>query len=191
MLRTKTRTTPKTKTTKKTRSPRTIAATLSPAAEPKAGLPRFPEYGLKPRKQYLPWKHATERLEKSRNYWIVTSGPGGRPHAMPVWGFWLEGTLYFGTGRRSRKWRNLEQNPGIVVHLESGDDVVIVEGTAHEVKSLDKALAQKLKQTSQKKYGMWMPPDPKHNVLIAVQPRVAFAWTEKEFPTTATRWQFD
>ena len=162
-----------------------------PPAEPRAGLPRFdPGYGLKPRKQYLPWSHATERLAKAHNYWIVTSGPGGKPHAMPVWGFWIDGTLYFGTGRRSRKWRNLEQNPQIVVHLESGDDVVIVEGTAREVPVTEPAFVAKLKALSQKKYGMFMPPDPKEHLLIALQPRVAFAWTEKDFPNIATRWEF-
>ena len=168
----------------------TAAAVLTSTAEPKAGLPAFKDYGLKPRKQYLPWKHATERLEKSRSYWIVTAGGDGRPHAMPVWGFWLDDTLYFGTGRKSRKWRNLEANPRIVVHLESGDDVVIVEGTAREVR-LSKSDIARLKPISQKKYGMWMPPNPKENVLVAVKPRKAFAWTEKDFPNNATRWVFN
>src|SRR5437016_13514736 len=122
------------------------AATRANTAEPKAGLPAFPkDYGLKPRKEYLPWKHATERLQKSRNYWIVTAGRDGRPHAMPVWGFWFAGTLYFGTGRGSRKWRNLHSNPRIVVHLESGDDVVILEGTAREVSLSERETIAKLK----------------------------------------------
>jgi hypothetical protein len=56
------------------------------------GLPDVPSlYGLKPRQQHLPFSHAEERLAKSRNYWICTTRPDGRPHSFPVWGFWLDG----------------------------------------------------------------------------------------------------
>src|SRR5213593_3778350 len=48
-----------------------------------------------------------------------------------VW--WLDGALYFGTDRRSRKARNLATNQGTVIHLESGDDAVILEGVAEEM----------------------------------------------------------
>src|SRR5215468_11807454 len=68
------------------------------------GLPHVPSlYGLKPRKQYLPWSHARERLEGSRNYWICTTRPDGRPHSIPVWGFFVDDVLYFGTAKLSRK----------------------------------------------------------------------------------------
>lgn len=82
-------------------------------------------------------------------------------------------------------------NPSIVVHLESGDDVVIVEGTAREVLAArEPALFAKLKQASQKKYGMWMPLDPRRHVAVAVQPRVVLAWSEQDIQKTATRWSF-
>jgi len=29
------------------------------------------------------------------------------------------------------------------------------------------------------------------SVLYSVRPRVVLAWTEKDFPNNATRWQFD
>ena len=46
----------------------------------RVGLPNLPPmYGLKPRKQYLPFSHAEERLSKSRNYWICTTRPTGMP----------------------------------------------------------------------------------------------------------------
>ncbi|HEY3617463.1 MAG TPA: pyridoxamine 5'-phosphate oxidase family protein, partial [Candidatus Sulfotelmatobacter sp.] len=100
----------------------------------RVGLPNLPPmYGLKPRNQYLPFSHAEERLSKSRNYWICTARPDGRPHSIPVWGFWLDGAFYFGTARSSRKARNLAHNAALSIHLDSGDDVVILEGTAVEV----------------------------------------------------------
>jgi Pyridoxamine 5'-phosphate oxidase len=93
------------------------------------GLPQVPPlYGMKSPHKFLPFTHAEDRLTKSRNYWICTTRPDGRPHSIPVWGFWFEGALYFGTARSTRKSRNLAHNPAISVHLESGDDVVILEG---------------------------------------------------------------
>jgi hypothetical protein len=94
----------------------------------RVGLPNVPPmYGLKPRQEYLPFSHAEERLTRSRNYWICTSRPDGRPHSIPIWGFWLDGAFYFGTARSSRKSRNLAHNAAVSIHLESGDDVVILE----------------------------------------------------------------
>src|ERR1700682_1587696 len=109
----------------------------------RVSLPHVPPmYGLKPRKQYLPFSHAEERLTNSRTSWICTSRPDGRPHSIPVWGFWLDGTFYFGTARASRKARNLSHNPAISIHLDSGDDVVIFEGEAVEVDLTNKATIQ-------------------------------------------------
>src|SRR4051794_40830493 len=92
--------------------------------------PGMPEgYGISRESDgLLPWSWAEERLEASHNYWIVTASPDGRPHAMPVWGVWTGGALYFATSRASRKGRNLAANPRLVVHLESGDEAVILEG---------------------------------------------------------------
>ena len=54
-----------------------------PVGEPRgirAGLPQVPAlYGLKPRAKYLPFRHAEDRLARSRNYWICTTRPDGRP----------------------------------------------------------------------------------------------------------------
>ena len=155
------------------------------------GLPHIPAmYGLKPRKQYLPFSHAEERLTQSRNYWICTSRPDGRPHSIPVCGFWIDGTLYFGTARSSRKARNLAENAAVSIHLDSGDDVVILEGAAVEVDLTHKPTFKKLDAASRAKYKMHLMVVPE-SVLYSVRPRVVLAWTEKNFPNNATRWQFD
>jgi hypothetical protein len=52
---------------------------------------------------------------------------------MPIWGLWRQETFYFGIGKDSRKDRNLAANPEIVLHLESGDEVVILEGRVEAV----------------------------------------------------------
>ena len=164
-----------------------------PAVDPagyRVGLPNVPAtYGLKPRKQYLLFSHAEERLTNSRNYWICTSRPDGRPHSIPVWGFWLDEALYFGTARASRKSRNLARNPAVSIHLESGNDVVILEGLASEVDLTDKSTVQPLDAASRAKYKMPLMVTP-DVVLYSVRPRVVLAWTEKDFPRNATRWEF-
>jgi general stress protein 26 len=154
----------------------------------KVGRPHAPAlYAFKKDKNYLPWSHAEERLAKSRNYWICTARPDGRPHSIPVWGFWLEGAFYFGTARSTRKARNLAHKPAISVHLESGDDVVILEGETIEVN--DKPTLKKLDTASRAKYKMPLMLVPE-SVIYCLRPRVALAWTEKDFPSNATRWEF-
>ena len=155
------------------------------------GLPHVPSmYGLKPRMQYLPFSHAEARLTNSRNYWICTARPDGRPHSIPVWGFWVDGALFFGTARASRKARNLAPNPAVSIHLESGDDVIILEGNAVEVDLTDKSRLPPLDAASRAKYKMPLMATPEV-VLYSVRPRVVLAWTENNFPNNATRWQFD
>ena len=80
----------------------------------------------------MKWADVCKQLEKSKNYWVCTTRADGRPHAMPVWGFFLDGNLYFGTGRTTVKARNIARNTNIVIHLESGDDAVIIECTVEE-----------------------------------------------------------
>lgn len=155
------------------------------------GLPQVPAmYGLKERREWLPFSHAEDRLTKSRNYWICTARPDGRPHSIPVWGLWIDGALYFGTARTSRKARNLAHNAAVSVHLESGDDVVILEGSAVEVDLADKSTIRKLDAASRAKYKMPLMVVPE-SVYYSVRPRTVLAWTEKDFPNNATRWEFE
>lgn len=174
----------------KTRAKAAPSARKSKNSQPanaKVGVPHVPAlYGLQG-KSFLPWKHAEDRLVRSRNYWICTARPDGRPHSIPVWGMWLDGALFFGTARSSRKARNLAHRPDVSVHLESGDDVVILEGRAEEVS--DQAVFKKLDSASRKKYKMPLMLVPE-SIVFQVLPRVVLAWTEKRFPHNATRWEF-
>jgi len=77
----------------------------------------------------------------------------------------------------------------VSIHLDSGDDVVIVEGEAVEVSLSDKPVVAKLDAASKKKYKMPLMIMPE-SVLYAVKPRVVLSWTEKDFPNNATRWEF-
>ena len=148
------------------------------------GRPYIPDYGIPETLEgTLPWSHVTERMEKSRNYWVGTVGPDTRPHAVPVWGVWVEGTLYFGGGPDTRWSRNLAANPQVTVHLESGDDVVIIEGEVERITDSNHPLVNPLDDAYEAKYQM------RHGTPFWVlRPRVAFAWSD--FPKNATRWRF-
>jgi len=168
---------------------KTVPDSKQPTNLISVGLPQVPaEYGLKPRKNYLPWSHAEKRLASSRNYWICTSRPDGRPHSMPVWGFWTNGALYFGTGRSTRKGKNLAHNKAVSIHLESGDDAVILEGNAVEVN--DKPMLKKLDEAYRAKYKTPLLIAPE-SAVYCVHPRIAWAWREKNYPNDATRWEFE
>lgn len=140
---------------------------------------------------FLPWSHAEQRLERSRSYWICTTRPDGRPHSMPVWGFWADGALWFSTARDTRKARNLAHNPAVSVHLESADDMVAFEGTAVEVdpEKFDSSFRRRVDALSRKKYKMPFTIMP-GSLFFRVRPRVALAWLEKKFPYHSTRWEF-
>jgi hypothetical protein len=68
---------------------------------------------------------------------VATTGQHGAPHVAPVWGVWVRDVLWFGTDPASAKGRNLDRDDRVVVHLESGDEVVIVHGRAEAVRFHD------------------------------------------------------
>ena len=101
--------------------------------DPTAARPYMPGYGISDSDEgLLPFSWAEERLSEALRYWVVTSSPDGAPHVMPVWGVWLDRCLWFSTGGRSRKARNLRADPRCIVHTD-GEDPVIVHGTAEIV----------------------------------------------------------
>lgn len=161
-------------------------------ATPKPDRPTTRNYGITADESGLmDWDWVDEQMAQSRNYWICSTRPDGRPHATPVWGVWVDGVLYFGNDRQSRKARNLAHSPEVVVHLESGDDTVILEGTVEAI--TDKALLAQIAEVYALKYPPYKPdPEPGPDTLYyKLVPRTGFSWLERDFPNTATRWQFD
>jgi PPOX class probable F420-dependent enzyme len=145
-------------------------------------------YGLAGRRAaMLPWTWARRRLARAHNYWLATTRPDGRPHAMPIWGVWLDERFLFSTARRSRKGRNLRRRPNAVVHLESGDQTVILEGLVREVR--DPALLERYATAYHAKYRYRPEADDRANVTYALVARLGFAWRERDFPKSATRWR--
>jgi PPOX class probable F420-dependent enzyme len=158
--------------------------------EPVASRPGFPTgYGIRSDEEGLvSWSEAAAKLAEARNYWIGTTRPDGSPHAMPVWGLWLEDSFFFSSGSASRKSRNLARDPRVVVHLESGDDVVVVEGPAQRVTDADEL--RRIAELYSAKYDFEFDPSNPDYPVFRVRPRIAYAWLERDFPATATRYAF-
>jgi nitroimidazol reductase NimA-like FMN-containing flavoprotein (pyridoxamine 5'-phosphate oxidase superfamily) len=154
----------------------------------------MPGYGLpKTKKGLLPWKWAEDRLKRSRQYWIATTRPDGRPHVMIVWALWMNGGLYFSTGKETRKAQNLAANPRCTMCTDRSDQAVILEGqveTEGDVERIrtfiglyEKKYKWKLGEMAE---GLLSLKDP----VFYLRPKVAFGLWEKKFATTATRWLF-
>lgn len=160
--------------------------------QPKASRPHMPGYGILDAdsgKGLLPWNWATERLSKSRNYWVATTRPDGNPHTMPVWGVWVDDAFYFSTGTQSRKARNLVENPKCAIGCELGDDQIVLEGLAGLV--TDAAMRDKFAKAYSKKYE-W-DTEGFDEPVYAVHPTAAFGFSTApgEFIGSATRWVFE
>ena len=154
---------------------------------PKASRPRMPGYGMPAgTKGLLPWTWAEKRLQKSHNYYVMTVRANGTPHAMPVWGIWVDSRFYFSTGARSVKARNLAANASCVICTEDAAESVVVEGTATPV--TDPARVKVLSPHYARKYKSFTL-DPKMGPIFEVAPNVVFGLDEERFKSM-TRWTF-
>ena len=162
--------------------------------EPTADRPNIP-YGILPASEgagLMPWSRVEERMRSAYIYWVATVTTEGRPHAVPVWGVWLDGTLYFSNGPTTTTGRALAKLPEVSVHLESGEDAVIIEGSVEA--ATDAALVGRINDAYMPKY-LWK--DRMNEGWYALRPRIAFAWlcpsagvSESVYASTATRWRF-
>jgi len=160
--------------------------------EPTASRLTMKNYGISESTEgVMAWSWVVSHLKKARNYWIATTRPDLRPHVAPVWGIWLDGALYFGSDVNSRKARNFRENPHAVVHLESGDEVVILEGVIAQLS--DESVLKRVGMLYAEKYdidlGEEIQPD-SGAALWMFTPKTGMSWLESDFPNTATRWAF-
>jgi hypothetical protein len=168
--------------------------------EPTPSRPHLPRgYGIEKATgapgERLPWSRVSEWLTAARTYWVCTTRPEGRPHAKPVWGVWLEDQLLFSTHPETITARNLQARPALVVHLESGDQVAIVVGTAMRLN--DRPLLTRFGEAYEAKYD-WplsrddLDPANPDAAYYTVRARTVLSWdTATEIGETITRWSFN
>jgi PPOX class probable F420-dependent enzyme len=163
-------------------------------ADPRADRPSMPGYGVVPADEgsgLLSWGEGERRLTVAHDYWCATVCPDGRPHVMPVWGVWLDGRLWFSSGLRSRKARNLAADPRCTVTTDDARDPLVVEGRAE--RRADAAAIEAFVAAMNDKYDAGMTTefqDPAVNGTFAVRPVRAFGLSGDDFVGSPTRWTF-
>jgi PPOX class probable F420-dependent enzyme len=162
--------------------------------KPTADRPVMPGYGILPADQgsgLLPWAEAERRLTVAHDYWLATVRPDGAPHVMPVWGVWLDGRLWFSTGLRSRKARNLDAEPRCTITPDDARDPVVVDGVAERV--TDAGPIADFVAAVNAKYAAGITTefqDPRVNGTFAVRPVRILALSGDDFVGSPTRWTF-
>ncbi len=161
---------------------------------PAAERPFMPGYGILPADQgsgLLPWREAQRRLAVAHDYWLATVRPDGRPHVMPVWGIWLDGAVWFSSGLRSRKARNLAADPRCTVTTDDARNPVVVEGRAERL--VDAGAIEAFVDAVNAKYDAAVTvefQDPDVNGTFWLRPSLVFALSGDDFTGSPTRWRF-
>jgi PPOX class probable F420-dependent enzyme len=154
----------------------------------------MPGYGMLPAEQgsgLIPWPEVERRLTVSHDYWVATVRPDGRPHVMPVWGVWLDGRLWFSSGGRARKARNLAADPRCTMTTDDAQNPVVLDGVAARVDDADDISAFVVAMNAKYDAGMTVDfLDPAVNATFAVRPVRAIALTHDDFTGSPTRWTF-
>ncbi len=153
-------------------------------------MPRVTEtliqYGQRSVSPGLDWSWVNNRLSEAGTYW-ASIPTDGQPHPRPVWGIWADEVLHLSIG--SPKLAAARTGTLATVHLESGTDVVIVEGVV-ETKTVDPGLlaAYDAKYT-------WTYEVDTYGPLTSILPRVVLAWRSggwagRDGFTAANRWRW-
>lgn len=162
---------------------------------PQPSRPTMPDgYGIPTTTEgLLTWDQVDERLRAAKHYWLATVRPDGTPHSVPRWGVWVDGRFYYDGAPTTRHVRNLENNPACTLTLESGTEVVIVEGVSTATGADPAGLGARLAAAFEKYAPEYAPTADSWagdggGGLRVITPRRALAWFA--FPTDCTRFVF-
>ena len=171
-------------------------STVAPTTDPD---PRFSSPGA----TALPWEDAERWLQEAEVLWLSTVRPQGRPNVAPLIAVWLDGALYFSTGKDEQKAKNVARNPQVTIAtgqngLTEGLDIV-VEGEAKVVS--DRAALRRIAKVYVAKYGEgWRLPGLDGVLTFEVIPSKAFGFGRRDghigLPSgegelfSQTRWRF-
>lgn len=143
----------------------------------------------------LEWSAVEDRLRESLHYWMATRRASGKPHVVPRWGVWLDGRLWYDGAPDTVHVKNVNNDSSCVIHLEDGQQAVIVEGHSEPAPPPGSILGGRLSEAMSAKYGnhgyapgpdSWEGPD--SGGLRVFTPIKAMAWFE--FPADVTRFVF-
>ena len=111
---------------------------------------------------------------------------------MPVWGVWHAGQLWFSSGGRSRKVRNIAAAPRCTVSTEDAGSPVILSGVATITADPDDIRTFVAVGNAKYEGGYYSEEflDPATNATVKVTPEWAFALRHDDFTGSPTRYRF-
>ncbi len=144
-------------------------------------------YGSPTEVSALDWSWVDAQLEAAGIYWVVANGSGA-PHPRPLWGLWIDHRLHLSIGSPILN-RQVTADGRVTAHLESGTDVVILEGAVAGTTE-DAALIERYDA----KYD-WTYTVDEYGPLTTVDPVSVVAWRSagwagRESFKTAGKWRF-
>jgi len=153
----------------------------------------MPDYGIVPADQgsgLLPWSWAEGELRRSKNLWVATVWPDGRPHVTAVWGVWLDSAVWFSCGLHARKLVNLRREPRCSVATDDSDNPVVLDGVAEVV--VERPMIRAFLDAANAKYQAGMSEeflDPGTNATVRIEPVTVIGIRHDDFTGSPTRWQ--
>ena len=100
---------------------------------------------------------------------------------MPRWGVFIDDKFYYDGSPETVHARNIETNPNVTLHLESGEKAIIMEGSSRPAEKPDPAFANQLAKAIGEKYAaLGYSPKPDQwdeGGLFVFTPRQCIAWT--------------
>lgn len=165
---------------------------------PQISRPTFPPGYVDKPASFLTWDWVAARLAESKHYWLCSVRPpssgaqGGRPHVVPRWGVFLDDKFYYDGSPETRHAQNIEKNPHVALHLESGSEAIILEGMARPAGKPSAELGRRLAQAFKKYKEMGYSPKADswdEGGLFVFTPRQCIAWSN--FTQNPTKFIFE
>ena len=128
-------------------------------------------FGAASEEPALDWAWVEDQLVSAGTYWTTVRSPGP-PHPRPVWGVWTDARLLLSIGSPVLL-RHIAADAEVTVHLESGTDVVIVEGRRGETVT-GEDLGRFL-ETYDAKY-TWQYTVDEYGPPTTIEPSTVYAW---------------
>jgi hypothetical protein len=146
-------------------------------------------YGARSERTPLAWSWVEHQQADAGTYWVIARTPG-HPHPRPVWGIWSQQQLHLSIGSPTLV-QAIAADPVVTVHLDSGTEVVIVEGVASSSAPTAAALIQAYNHEYDWDYDV-----SQYGALTRVRPSRVLAWRtagpagRESFQTTGS-WIFE
>ena len=160
---------------------------------PKILRPTFPPGYVDKPVSFLTWEWVAAQVTESLHYWLCSVRADGRPHVVPRWGVYFDNKFYYDGSPETRHARNIVMNPHVSLHLENGEQAIILEGTSEPAGRPSPELGMKLSKAYRRKYReMGYSPKPDSwdkGGLYVFTPRQCIAWTS--FTQDPTKFVFE